>query len=482
MDHNVILVSPAVSGNAVDPPPSPLPATGAALSPATATSGGATPNATSPGTGTPTGGPTATTSATATPTSTATPSGGSAGSVSYVGELFLALVLVAVALAGAWLAWRRSKPTANGGLFVGIDNRVSTSKTIALAWTVVVAWMVASEALVAALPQHPPNTFSGLLNSASDLYFVFLGGPFAAAAFAKASVQSKISQGTLTKTTAGTPSVSDLVSDDNGNADLYDLQYVLFNILALFVIIIPFWVHPENGLPDIPAFLAILTGGSALTYIVNKAIAAGGAQIAQVNPSQARIGDVITITGVQLVSTTAGAAWPTVTVGGIGATVVTVSAGPTDTVTATVVDAPAGTTPLTGVVDVVVTPPQASPITSRNAIKIVADQPTITQVQPQPVTKPGLITVTGTLLLTPGTPAGTADPGKSSIGGLTPALTVSGSPWPVSVEGPYSDTELTLRVGDPPAPLGPAATGNATLTLTRGTLQPATTQVSYTLP
>jgi len=394
--------------------------------------------------------------------------------------LLLAVGLVAVALAVAWLAWLRSRRTAHGGLFVGVDNRVSTSKTIAVAWTMVVAWMVVSEALVAALPQHPPGTFSGLLSSASDLYFVFLGGPFAASAFAKASVQSKIAQGTLTKTT-GTPSVSDLISDDNGNTDLYDFQYVLFNILALLIVIISFWVHPENGLPDVPAFLAILTGGSALTYTVNKAIAAGGAQIAKVTPPKARIGDVITITGVQLVSTTAGAAWPTVTVGGIGATVVTISAGPTDTLTATVVGAPPGTTLLTGAVDVVVTPPQASPITSHNAITIVADQPTITQVQPRPITGPGLITVTGTLLLTPGTPPGTADPGTSSIGGLTPALTVSGSPWPVSIEGPYSDTELTLRVGDPPAPLGPGATGDATLTLTRGTLQ-CTTPVTYELP
>lgn len=458
MDHNVTLAGPAVSGNTSGPAPSPSPATGAILSKATAT-----------------------TTATATATSTATPTGGSTGSASYVGELLLALVLVALALTAAWLAWRRSRQTTYGGLFVGVDNRVSTSKTIAVAWTVVVAWMVVSEALVAALPQHPPHTFSVLLSSASDLYFVFLGAPFAAAAFAKASVQSKITQGTLTKTTASSPAVSDLISDDYGSTDLYDFQYVLFNFLALLIVIISFGVHPENGLPDIPSFLAILTGGSALTYTVNKAIAAGGAQITTVTPPEARIGDVITITGVHLVSATAGAPLPTVTVGGIGATnVKSVSAGPTDTLTATVVGAPTGTTPLTGAVDVVVTPPQASPVTSRDVITIVADQPAIAQVQTLPITGPGVITVTGTLLLTPGTPPGTAGPGTSSIGGLTPALTVSGSSWPVSIEGPYSDTVLTLRVGAPPATLGPGATGEATLILTRGTVQ-CTTPVRYEL-
>jgi hypothetical protein len=448
VDHNMTLVSLAVSGD-----------------PATSSS---------PGT------PAGTTSATATATSTATPAAGTAGSAHYAGELVLAIVFVALSLLAAWLVWRRNKQTARGGLFVGFDNRISTSKTIAVAWTAVVAWMVASEALVAALPAHPPNTFSGLLSTASDLYFVFLGGPFAAAAFAKASVQSKVAQGTLTKPT-GTPALSDLISDDGGSTDLYDFQYVLFNILALLIVVVSFCSHPANGLPDMPSFLAILTGGSALTYTVNKAIAVGGGQIAKVEPAEARIGDAIVITGTGLVSTTAGAPLPTVTVGGIGATGVTVSAGPPDTVTATVADAAAGTQPLAGLVDVVVTPPQASPVTSSDAVTIVADQPAITGVQPQPITEPGLITVTGTLLLAPGTPPGTADPGTSSVGGLTPALTASGSSWAVSIEGPYSDAELTLRIGDPPAPLGPGTTGDATLTLTRGTLQcPA--QVRYQLP
>ena len=102
--------------------------------------------------------------------------------------------------------------------------------------------------------------------------------------------------------------------------------------------------------------------------------------------------------------------------------------------------------------------------------------------QPQPITGAGLITVTGTLLLTPGTPPATAAPGTPSIGGLTPELTTaSGDPWPVSIEGPYSDSQLTLRVGTPPAALGPGSTGDATLTLTRDALQ-WTTPVRYELP
>ena len=110
-----------------------------------------------------------------------------------------------------------------------------------------------------------------------------------------------------------------------------------------------------------------------------------------------------------------------------------------------------------------------------------AHQPFITQVQPQPITGPGLIKVMGYLLLTSGTPSGTAGPGSPTIGGLTPALTASGIPWPISVEGPYRDDKLTLRAGSPPAALGPGATGDATLTLTRGALQ-TSTQLRYQLP
>lgn len=404
---------------------------------------------------------------------------GGAGS-SYGPELGWAAAPVVAAIVAIALLWRGGSKAAYGGLITGADNRISTSKTIAVAWTLVVAWMVVAEAFVAAFPKHPPNTFTGLLASASDLYFVFLGGPYAAAAFAKATTQSKITQGTLTKT-PGTPSASDLISDDNGNVDLYDSQYVLFNILALLIVIVSFAAHADKGLPDIPTFLAILTGGSALTYSVNKATAVDTPQITSVTPANARIGDVVTITGVQLFSTTAGGTRPTVTIGGISATGVDIPSGAADTLIATVADAPAGTIPLSGTCDVVVSPPLASPITARNVITIVPDKPTITDVKSQPLTANAPITVTGALLLTPGTQYGTADPNTADIGGVTPSLNVSGTPWPVTVEGPYSDSEFTLRVGDQPTGLGDAgATGDATLTLAR-TAPPATTTVKYKL-
>jgi hypothetical protein len=394
--------------------------------------------------------------------------GSGGGIVSYPLELFGALAAVLVVVIPSALLWNTSSRASHGGLITGADNRISTSKTIALAWTMIVAWMVVADAFIAAFPSKPPDTFSDMLSKASDLYFVFLGGPFAAAAFAKASVQTKMAQGKLTKTPADTAMSSDLISDDNGNPDLYDFQYVLFNVLALLIVAVIFWVHPVMGPPTVPDFLAILTGGSALTYTVNKAIATDTPQINSVTPANARIGDVITITGVQMFSTTAGGAFPSVTIGGIGATGVTIPTGSTTTLMATVADAPSGMS-LGGTKDVVVSPPLASPITARNAITIVADKPAITKVAEQPVKAGDLITVTGSLMLTPGTQPGTAAKNTTSVGGLTPALTVSDTSWSVTCESAYSDSEISLRIGDPPAGLG--GPGDATLTLTRGTEQ-----------
>jgi len=194
-----------------------------------------------------------------------------------------------------------------------------------------------------------------------------------------------------------------------------------------------------------------------------------------VTPANARIGDVITITGVQMFSTTAGGAFPSVTIGGIGATGVTVPTGSTTTLMATVADAPSGMS-LGGAQDVVVSPPLASPITARNAITIVPDKPAITTVAKQPVKANDLITVTGSLMLTPGTQPGTAAANTTSVGGVTPALTISNTSWSVTFEGPYSDSQITLRIGDQPVGLG--GPGDGALTLTRGTQQ-ATTAVKY---
>lgn len=291
---------------------------------------------------------------------------------SFAPESFLAALTVLVVFGALWWLIGKQSAGQHGGLVTGADNRRSTSKTIAVAWTIVTAWMVVTEAYVAI---GGAASFSDLLNGASDLYFVLLGGPYAAAALAKATTQSKVSAGTLSKPpSAKGPNAIDVIADDNGNVDLYDFQYTLFNALALLIVIFTFVAHPGHGLPDIPQFLAILTGGSALTYTVNKSIASDSPKIIAVHPEKAHVGDVVTIIGVGLLSGVANTPLPKVTIGGVEATDVKVSPHRADALIATIVGATTGEQ-LRGKQDVTVIPVTGSPIVGRGAVEIIAATP-----------------------------------------------------------------------------------------------------------
>jgi hypothetical protein len=398
----------------------------------------------------------------------------------YQGELFAAAAIVVAAVAAVVLSLyalrKRRGQVGHGGLVTGQDNRRSTGRVIAVGWTMVVAWMVVCLALIAAA-NH--TTLTELLKQASYLYFVFLGGPWAAAAFALLSTQSKIAQGTLTKIPADAPSFTDVVSDDNGNADTFDFQYTLFNLLAMAIVVFGFVAHPGHGLPDVPQFLAVLTGGSALTYTVNKALATSGPQITSVQPSPARVGDTIAITGIQLVPTQAASPLPAVSVGGIPATPVAV--GDTNTLTAVVPAAPANTMPLIGAVDVVVTPSQATPIVLRGGLNVGADQPRIISVAQVRST----LTVTGKFMLAPGVAAGSLLATAPTVAGLNASLqTTAGTVFPVQFTGAYSNDLVTLVVGAKPAGVT-ASSGDSvhlTLTLTRGTVSTGGFALDYKVP
>lgn len=393
-----------------------------------------------------------------------------------------ALVIVAVVLAvvvGGTKVRRASRPgkQQNGGLVTGPDNRRSTGRIIAVAWTLIVSWMVVTEALIALTTSG--TSLADLLSNASYLYFVFLGGPYAAAAFALLATQSKVAQGTVTKIPAASPSVLDVIADDNGNIDVYDFQYTLFNALAAVIVVVGFWRNPAGGLPDIPDFLAILAGGSALTYTVNKTIVSDGPQITSVTPASARVGDFIKIIGIQLFPNQAGGALPTVTIGGINASKVEIPQGSTNALVATVAGPAANLAPLSGSVDVIVTPPLASPIVLRNGITIVPDEPAISGVDNEILTSNGLVIVLGSSLLDPGTVPGTAVAGTATVGGLTVALqSAAGVNLTAAFEGAYSDESVSLRVGPPPAGFGSDAVG-VELTFTRGSHNAAYKALRY---
>lgn len=211
-------------------------------------------------------------------------------------------------------------------VFAGFDNRVSTSKTIAILWTPVVAYIVLTLSFIA-VASDQFGLWHILEGSPVAIYLALLGGPFAGAVGAKAIVQTRSNAKKLQKPPAANPTLGDLFQDDQGQLDVVDTQYVLFNVIAIVAVLSQFLARPGFGAPDIPAFLAALTGLSSATYLTNKAVTStNDPSIEKVQPTIARIGAQVAVFGSNLLSATGTEEPTTVTVGGYAATDVEASA------------------------------------------------------------------------------------------------------------------------------------------------------------
>jgi hypothetical protein len=220
-------------------------------------------------------------------------------------------------------------------MIIGSDNRVSTSAVTATMWTFLVAFMLAYFIPRTWLFQHEPHLFDGLTpgrtsddQSVWPDYLLLLGGPFASLVLARGITSAKVTNGTLQKTVAddGTQSIKQALTDDSGNVDLVDSQYVIFNLVAFAYVI--FGVAGTNRLPTIPGLLLALTGSSAATYVVSKGLQSSVPTISSVLPSRLRPGDRFTIAGSNLRPGGETGQVPQVSVGGVPALV---DAASTDT-------------------------------------------------------------------------------------------------------------------------------------------------------
>ncbi|XUL85352.1 hypothetical protein ACQ86D_00505 [Streptomyces galilaeus] len=192
--------------------------------------------------------------------------------------------------------------------FTGYDLRTSTSKTLPTLWTGILLYGLVA-LLIISLGAHldslcadtdtgsPPmwsegNYWATALIHLDPVYLVLIGGPFAAAVLAKATVTNQVRRGEIQKVTAEATDPLDLVRSDDGGTDLVDLQYVLFNFLAMGYALALFIPHPAHGLPAIPPQLAGLTGISAAAYVTNKASANTRATLTAVSPTHAHVKDL----------------------------------------------------------------------------------------------------------------------------------------------------------------------------------------------
>ncbi|MFI8104132.1 hypothetical protein [Streptomyces sp. NPDC086023] len=183
-------------------------------------------------------------------------------------------VLGASALAGtALVVWKRP------AVVTGRDGRVSTSLTLAFAWTAVLVWMLlvllgyavaTGKGLAYFTP--PGAAATGPLAPLSPTYLELLGGPFVAMIAAKAVVGGRLKTGSMTKAPSGTPArFREAISNDAGRTDLLDLQYVLFNAVAMLYVVVLFAMDVAAGLPRLPDEVWLLTAAPAAAYLANKA-------------------------------------------------------------------------------------------------------------------------------------------------------------------------------------------------------------------
>jgi len=199
----------------------------------------------------------------------------------------LPLALWVLELVAATLHSKRpSPPVVLGwirGAAIGADKRVSTSKTVAVVWTYSLASVLLA-IVIAKLWGHPEGLDVLNQSGLQSEYAVLIGGPLGAAILAKGIVTSQLANGQASKPASSGAKAGDLVSNDAGGTDLGDLQYVLFNTVALVFFFGEFLSNPTAGLPSIPNVLAGLTTVSAAGY-VGKKVLTPGRTIASVRPS-----------------------------------------------------------------------------------------------------------------------------------------------------------------------------------------------------
>lgn len=196
----------------------------------------------------------------------------------------LSLALLA-ALAGPILQRLLRHP----GFVTGRDGRLSTSTTLALAWTVILVWLLLATLGYGLTAGGGPDWFQGPdgpLSSLTTVYLPLLGGPYAALIAAKAVVGIRVERGSLAKPAPkGTERrpVHDLIANDGGRTDLVDLQYVALSAVTMLYVVAFFLTDVGGGLPKLPAEMWALTGAPAGAYLLNKLAVRGTPVITRVS-------------------------------------------------------------------------------------------------------------------------------------------------------------------------------------------------------
>jgi hypothetical protein len=93
--------------------------------------------------------------------------------------------------------------------------------------------------------------------------------------------------------------LGDIINNDEGQPDIADFQYVLFNLIALAYFFIHFFDTPGK-LPQIPQTLIVLTGASAGTYVGSKLVQNQSPVLTGATPPSTQPGSSIVLRGSNL--------------------------------------------------------------------------------------------------------------------------------------------------------------------------------------
>ncbi|MEV7285356.1 hypothetical protein AB0O01_12455 [Streptomyces sp. NPDC093252] len=182
----------------------------------------------------------------------------------------LAALLVAAALT---IASRYHR--ARGGVLapvIGEDNRLSTSRAVAAAWVLFIAYAVlllAGRLAVASTPDERDAIVSGLDLARGAGAVVVLAVVCAIAVLVRRVVGVRVLNRRLQKVRADRPRAADLLTDDSGRGTFADIQYVVISAVALLFAAVRLARRPDQ-LPDLPWGLAVVVLVSAATYVAGK--------------------------------------------------------------------------------------------------------------------------------------------------------------------------------------------------------------------
>ncbi|MFG2964276.1 hypothetical protein ACGFZS_13450 [Streptomyces sp. NPDC048288] len=183
--------------------------------------------------------------------------------------LIAALIMALALTAASW--FHRSR----GGVLapvIGEDNRMSTSRTVAASWVLLVAYAVlvlAGRLAAASSPAERDALISGLDLARGAGVVTVLAVVSGIAVLVRRVVGLRILGQRLQKVRAHRPRAADLLTDDAGRGTFADIQYVVIGAVALVFAAVRLARRPDQ-LPDLPWGLATVVLISAATYLAGK--------------------------------------------------------------------------------------------------------------------------------------------------------------------------------------------------------------------